>query len=91
MKKRINIKVSGKVQGVFFRANTTEQARKLSISGWVANMPDGSVYIEAEGEESQMDLFLDWLRKGPQLSRVDELEQSAGQVENFEGFEIRYI
>ena len=90
MKKRVNIKVKGKVQGVFFRANTTEKARNLSISGWVANMPEGSVYIVAEGETAHIDSFIEWVRQGPKLSRVDSIELTEGKLEDFDGFEIRH-
>jgi acylphosphatase len=52
MKKHFNIRISGRVQGVFFRASTKAKAEELGISGFVQNEPDGSVYIEAEGEEA---------------------------------------
>lgn len=63
--KAVTIRVSGKVQGVFFRASTKAEADRLNIRGMVRNEPDGSVYIEAEGEEKKLNLFIEWCRKGP--------------------------
>lgn len=57
--KHYNITVSGKVQGVFYRASTKEKAEQLGIKGFVRNQSDGTVYIEAEGEVSQLDAFID--------------------------------
>lgn len=63
--KAVSIRVSGKVQGVFFRASTKNEADRLGIQGMVRNEPDGSVYIEAEGEEKSLAQFVEWCRKGP--------------------------
>lgn len=70
------IKVSGRVQGVGFRYYTEQKARRLGISGFVQNKPDGSVYIEAEGEERAMEAFVEWCRKGPAWARVRDVEVS---------------
>lgn len=56
--RHINVTVSGRVQGVYFRASTKEVADSLGISGFVKNQPDGSVYLEAEGESEILDSFL---------------------------------
>ena len=66
----VNIRVNGKVQGVFFRASTKNQADSLGLCGLVRNEPDGSVYIEAEGKEVQLQTFVSWCRKGPARARV---------------------
>lgn len=73
MKKRLAIKVSGKVQGVWFRARTREKAQKLGLSGSVWNNPDGSVGIVAEGEEEPLLKLLSWCRRGPSRALVTGL------------------
>ena len=73
MQKRLTIRVSGKVQGVWFRARTREEAEKLGLSGSVWNNPDGSVGIVAEGEEEQLQKLLSWCRRGPSLALVTDL------------------
>ena len=83
------IKVSGKVQGVFYRASTKDQADALGIMGFVRNEPDGSVYIEAEAEEVTMHRFIDWCRQGPRLARVDQCQVVAKETVGFKHFEIR--
>lgn len=65
MKKRIHITVSGRVQGVFFRASTREAAGNLGLLGWVRNLPDGRVEAVFEGEEELLLRILEWCRQGP--------------------------
>jgi acylphosphatase len=67
---RIVINVFGSVQGVFFRYTTRKIARKLGLTGIVKNMPDGSVYIEAEGEEEKLSELLKFAKKGPKYADV---------------------
>lgn len=74
MRKRVHVFVSGRVQGVFFRAHTQEKARTLGLSGWVRNFPDGRVEIVAEGEEGKIDSFLVWVRVGPSAARVEGVQ-----------------
>ena len=64
--------ISGKVQGVWFRASAKEQAEQLQIRGWARNVSDGSVEVFACGTESQLELFYSWLQHGPRLARVDD-------------------
>lgn len=90
MKERVNIKVSGKVQGVFFRASTVDIARKMGIDGWVTNMPDGSVYVEAEADPEKLDTFIKWLHTGPDLSRVDQVIVEDSSPLGESGFQIRH-
>lgn len=87
--KHYSIQVSGKVQGVFFRANTKKAAIELGINGWVRNERDGTVKIEAEGSEEQLNKFLGFCRKGPERSIVDSIEYEKRSLEDFKGFEIR--
>lgn len=81
--------VSGKVQGVFFRASAKEIAGQLNIKGFVQNLPDGSVYIEAEGEEQSLKQFEAWCKQGPPRAHVTKIDIHEGDVKNFERFEIR--
>ena len=89
MKKRYHVYISGRVQGVFFRANTCKQARELALTGWVRNLPNGRVEAVFEGERENVEEMLSWCRTGTPPARVDhvdaEEEDTAG---NFIGFEI---
>ena len=66
--------VSGKVQGVWFRDSTQEEAIKLKVTGWVKNIPGGTVYLEAEGEENNLKSLERWLHTGSPHSRVDRVD-----------------
>ena len=68
--------VSGKVQGVFFRASTREQALKLGLSGHAINLDDGRVEVVAEGDGAAVEALATWLRRGPPMARVDRVERS---------------
>lgn len=87
--KHIDIRITGKVQGVFFRANTREKARRLGIRGTVRNESDGSVSVQAEGDDDALRAFLEWLHVGPARARVDEVSTCDGPLQNFAKFEIR--
>ena len=86
----LRIKVSGKVQGVFFRASTKGRAEELGICGWVKNESDGSVLIEAEGEEGSMNEFLNWCKAGPLMSKVENVSTETIEAGNYTDFKIRY-
>lgn len=88
--KHLNIKVTGKVQGVWFRKYTKDQADVLQLNGTVQNMPDGSVYIEVESaDDSRLNELLQWLQTGSPLSRVDDVAQQEGEkCVGYKGFEI---
>ncbi len=87
--KHLNIKIYGLVQGIFFRATAKEQADKLNITGFAKNMPDGSVCIEAEGEENNLDKFVKWCHLGPSMARVEKVTTTSDKLNNFSRFEIR--
>ncbi|MDG6218388.1 MAG: acylphosphatase [Candidatus Thermoplasmatota archaeon] len=72
-KKTVHVYIKGKVQGVFFRANTKEQAEKLGIHGWVRNLNDGRVEAVFEGEADAVEALISWCQKGPPLSHVQEV------------------
>ncbi len=85
------IKVIGKVQGVFFRKSTQDKARELGIKGWVKNEADGTVLTEIEGNDEQVRQMLDWLKIGPGRAKVEKLEVvEKGKDKGHNSFEIRY-
>jgi len=86
--KHISIRITGKVQGVFFRASTKDIAEKYGIHGFVRNERDGSVYIEAEGEEENMKQFVAWCHHGPMRAEIQRVDLKEGSVQGFIRFEI---
>ncbi|MBF0287158.1 MAG: acylphosphatase [SAR324 cluster bacterium] len=90
MRKHLNIQVFGRVQGVAFRHYTTEEANKLGIKGFVKNQVDGSVYIEAEGEEQELKTFVAWCHQGAPAARVNKVLMDEGGGRDFSVFEVRY-
>lgn len=89
MKKHFNIRVSGLVQGVWFRKSAKEEAIALGLNGFVRNEKDGSVYIEAEGEANQLDALVAWCQKGPAKASVEHVTVEEGKVLEFQSFHIR--
>jgi len=88
MKHLYRIHVTGMVQGVGFRWNAAREAWKRGITGYVKNLPDGSVYIEAEGEREQLDNFAEWCSKGPGFGFVDSAEVSEFPPAGYREFRI---
>jgi acylphosphatase len=89
MKKRYHVWISGRVQGVFFRANTRKQARSLGLTGWVRNLPDGDVEALLDGEKAAAERMLEWCRVGTPPARVDHLEiLEEAATEEYTDFEI---
>ncbi len=88
MEIHLRIKIFGEVQGVSFRFYAAEKANESGVRGFVKNMPDGTVYAEAEGEPGALQDFLTWCHKGPEFARVERVEVEQGQVKNFSGFRI---
>jgi acylphosphatase len=88
---RIRAIVSGRVQGVFFRAATARTAQALGVRGFARNLLDGTVEIVAEGEEESLERLLEWAHTGPSQARVGEVraEWSETTGEFSGGFEIR--
>lgn len=87
---KATLTITGKVQGVYFRASTQQKARQLGICGFVQNMEDGSVYVEAEGEEPVLREFVDWCRLGPTGARVQEVQVDYHEPHGFQSFQIRF-
>jgi acylphosphatase len=71
---RLEAVVSGMVQGVYFRHYTRQEASRLNLTGWVANQPDGTVKVVAEGDESNLISLLDFLHNGPPAARVESVQ-----------------
>jgi acylphosphatase len=84
-----NIRISGRVQGVGFRYTARSVARLYMITGFVRNLPDGDVYIEAEGKSSHLEGFLDWCREGPPSAIIESVEVEEGKVMGYGEFGIR--
>jgi acylphosphatase len=72
--KRVQLIVRGRITGVFFRAATQREARRLGITGWVRNRPDGNVEIVAEAEEDAIREMVSWAQHGPSAARVDDVD-----------------
>ena len=84
------VRVSGRVQGVFFRGWTRDEARQLGVAGWVCNCPDGSVEAHLEGEEAAVDQLIARMRSGPSGAEVDDLTVDDASAEQLESFEVRH-
>ncbi|MGM0620324.1 MAG: acylphosphatase [Bacteroidota bacterium] len=85
------IEISGRVQGVGFRYFVQKKADELNIKGWVKNTPQGSVVAMAQGDETDVETFIDYLRMGPSMARVTNLSKNQmPKLENFSRFEVRY-
>ena len=86
---RYCIRITGRVQGVSYRKYAAERAVELGVNGFVMNMPDGSVYCEAEGVEEDLQNFIDWCGMGSPFSEVRGMEVSSREKAGFKVFEIR--
>lgn len=87
--KHLSVTVSGLVQGVFFRASAKEEAEKRGLTGFTRNNPDGSVQIEAEGPQEQLDDYLEWCRRGTPPARVEQMEfLYSDDLKHFPNFSI---
>ncbi len=86
---RLRLIVSGRVQGVFFRHSTTQEARKLGLSGWVRNLPSGEVEIVAEGRRADLKMLWAWAHGGPPGARVLAVEEEWTEFKGeFMGFRM---
>jgi acylphosphatase len=85
---RLLARIRGKVQGVWFRNSAREQARNLGVHGWVANRPDGSVEICAEGPRPKLERLLAWCHQGPPAAKVQLVDPewlpATGEYEDFD-------
>lgn len=88
MKSHLNITITGQVQGVSFRGATKAVADHLGVKGQISNEPDGSVYIEAEGDKVALEMFLDWCKEGPEHAQVNSVDAHEGELKNYRNFEV---
>jgi acylphosphatase len=90
MEKTLHCKVSGRVHGVAFRYFVLGEATRLNLTGYVRNLPGGQLEIKAQGQDQALDKFLESVRLGPPLARVDQVETAwPSEEQRFEQFEIR--
>lgn len=87
---RAHVLVSGKVQGVYFRTKTRDEAHKHGVDGWVKNLEDGRVEAVFEGDDESVDAMVDFCHEGSQAARVDDVSVTYGDPEGLDGFEIQY-
>jgi acylphosphatase len=89
-KRRAEVLISGRVQGVFFRATTRQKARELGVEGWVRNRPDGKVGAVFEGEKSDVQKLVSWCHSGPRAAQVENVDVEWGEpTGKFDGFTVR--
>ena len=85
-----HVRVTGRVQGVFFRAWTRKQADALGLVGWVRNCPDGRVEAHVEGETAAVEQMVELLRGGPPSAQVEDVRTWEVEPCDFDGFEVRH-
>ena len=91
MKSKVHVIISGRVQGVWFRASTKSKAEQFGITGWVRNTSDGNVEAVFEGDEKIIEEILEWCNHGPPLAKVDNVEIKKQPSSNdFDQFFIKY-
>jgi acylphosphatase len=89
--RRVHARVRGRVQGVAYRASTRYEAQRLGLVGWVRNMEDGSVELEAQGPADVIEALIAWCRKGPSLAQVTSVDVDELPADgSARDFEVRY-
>lgn len=86
---RARVVAGGRVQGVFFRAETRDRARSLGLAGWVRNNPNGTVEAVFEGDRERVESMVDWCRRGPSLAHVEDVRVEWEQPRGERGFAAR--
>jgi len=88
---RVRVIIHGRVQGVFFRMETRRAARQFGATGWVRNLPDGTVEAVMEGPAETVESLLKWCNRGPRLARVDKLDiNRESYTGEYDSFEVTY-
>ena len=88
---RATVRIQGQVQGVNYRANTRQAAKRHEVKGWVRNLPDGDVEAVFEGEENRVRRLIEWCRSGSPAARVENIDVDWGEYTGeFDTFEIAY-
>ncbi len=88
--KRAHILLSGRVQGVWFRANTREKAEQLDLKGWVRNLSNGRVEIVFEGKKEVIEKAIEWCHHGPSFAKVEKVKIKWEEPEGYEDFKVLY-
>ena len=86
--KHLDINVTGKVQGVFYRATAKAVADQLGVKGIIRNEADGSVFIEAEGDDFSLEMFLEFCQKGSDRAEVEKVEVTEAPLKTYRNFEV---
>jgi acylphosphatase len=86
---RVRVRIRGRVQGVFFRAEARARAESLGVAGWVRNADDGSVEAVFEGADEQVESLLEWCRRGPAGAGVEEVEAVREEPAGETGFQVK--
>ncbi|WP_255198853.1 acylphosphatase [Halorarius litoreus] len=87
---RAHVYVSGRVQGVYYRANTRDAARERGVAGWVKNLDDGRVEAVFEGSRDAVEAMVEWCHDGSPRAQVEEVAVEYGEPQGVTGFEVRY-
>jgi len=87
---RAHVFVSGRVQGVYYRATTRERAQQRGVDGWVRNLDDGRVEAVFEGPEDDVDAMVEFCHEGSERANVTDVETDYGEPEGLDGFEVRW-
>ena len=87
---RAHVFVSGRVQGVYYRATTREQARERGVGGWVRNLDDGRVEAVFEGPEPAVEAMVEWCHEGSPQASVADVTVEYEEPEGLDGFEVRW-
>jgi len=87
---RVHVYVSGRVQGVYYRATTRDTAQEKGIDGWVRNLDDGRVEAVFEGPEAAVEEMVAWCETGSKAADVDEVDATYEEPEGLDGFEVRW-
>lgn len=91
MNARVHLLISGRVQGVFYRANARSFASELGLKGWVRNLQDGRVEVIAEGRKNALDRLIEFCRKGPEGSEIENVDIKWEKPSNeFTSFDVRF-
>lgn len=88
MAQAVDVTVTGRVQGVFFRAEARREASRLGVAGWVRNDPDGSVTAHFEGDQDAVEAMVAWCREGPPHARVERVDVRDTQPTGAQGFDV---
>ena len=89
-RRRVHLRIRGRVQGVWFRESARQQAERLGVSGWIRNIPSGEVEAVAEGPASAVEAFVRWCHRGPPAAHVTAVErEDAPSTGEFTFFDVR--